>query len=337
MHSFPYWLVSHLVGKLKNTVYLLGSPDNGFNNLGDFAQLIGINKFLLDNYLDHNIVVVPFKDSLRFVEKLNLHKLHDRDVFFIQSGGHFGDFSKGYNALRYALLTQVRTNLVVQLPVNVYYKPDSKRLELDVGFYETRHNFVCLGRSNYDSVFIRETLKIESCFCPDFAFYNYYGDPFEIGISEHKLLMSLRCDFESDFSGFFGDFGLINKLPDDLLRKDLQRVVGRLTGKVQGRLVKFMVKKSFEKFGFNVTVADPNIVKTPVLDVEKRILETVNYYRQFSLVFTNRFHSKVFSLIAETPYLFSLNKTKGKAEKLKRPYPKDFLFLRGYLNNYLPN
>lgn len=296
-------------------IYWLAVPDETINNLGDHAQILGIRQFFNYYFCDCQVIEVKSKDSYAWVKSTNINRY---DLIFIQSGGHFGDFSLFMHNLRKKVLTKFPDNLVIQLPVSVYYyKPGS--VQNDYKFFKDK-KFLCFGRSKLDTHILNNIIG-SAFYCPDFAFMLENIKP---GSNGTGTLLSFRKDFESKFP--FTD--LVKMLPDNRLSRTLTHNISLLTWIPVYTRIKLM---SNEKVYF----FNPQFSTVPITETNRknRVYSCINYYKKYRLVITNHFHTKVFCELSGTPYVFNFNKTPGKHEPFSGNEKKYFPLIASFLRS----
>lgn len=114
-----------------NAIYWLAVPDETLHNIGDHAQVLGIRKFLKEYFPETIVTEVKYSNVYSWVQSA---AIPENALIFIQSGGHFGDFSGFMHTLRKKVLKRFPGNMVVQLPVSVYYEKSDSPLN-DLHFF----------------------------------------------------------------------------------------------------------------------------------------------------------------------------------------------------------
>jgi len=284
--------------------------------------MLGISKYLDVEFPDYNVIRILDRDYSLLLNR----KLSEDDMIFIQSGGHFGNMAYWWHHCRKEIIQRFPDNKIIQFPVSVCYTGKNAKKEFvnDIEFFSNREKLLILCRSNMDTKLLASNFKycrIE--FMPDFAFYLDYD------IYPHErsgALLVLRDNPESNVERFFGHLVSMAETPfgilSELSRKDLIFILKKYARKLDFKIVLNEIKRNYG----NVSFVNIQMSKIPLSDnnIKEVVQKTVQYYATFNIVITDRFHSRVFSQITNTPCVYLGCRTPSKCEAFEDDYSKYF-------------
>ncbi len=269
-----------------------------FHSVGDHAQTLAISKFLKEKFPDYDVIKLCKNET---------HKLgkivKKEDLIFLHSQGNFGSKYHFSHRQRKDIIDAYPNNMIVQLPVSVYYEPTEEGraiFEEDRIFFSGRDNLLILCRTPEEAELLRSQFNCRATFFPDFVFYL---KPKKIGAPRKGILFVLRNDQESLAEERYRS--LIKKLRKPLKastlisEKDLFLIVLDLARKIDCKNYHKSITAGFE----NATVKDVQTSDVDLTDQnrEEYINEVFAIYQKFQIVITDRFHGAVFSQLTQTP------------------------------------
>lgn len=297
-------------------IYWVGALTPKTRSIGDHAQTLTVQQFLKENFCDYEIV--RFYDYE--ADKLFSCQVEEDDLIFLQSGGHWGTFSPFWHSLRKRVIEAYPRNRIVQLPVSVHYGSDVVLFERDKIFFNNRPNLLVLCRSKQGAKLLRENMGVNARYFPDFV---YSLKPSLKTYVRKGVVVVLRRDFESTQKFFFAK--LAERLPlkhtlTRLLHKDFRAATYNYGLKLDRPFVIQLLKRRFWHRPFIVKNAQTASEDVTDANRERIVLDTVNFYRRFELVVTDRFHACVFAVLAGTPFVMLGCKTRGKSNAESQDY-----------------
>jgi exopolysaccharide biosynthesis predicted pyruvyltransferase EpsI/nitroreductase len=308
-------------------LFWVGCFPSFLRSIGDHAQTLAVEKFLSEKFSDFEIrKFYRYEMDAFFTSDLNKN-----DLIFIQSSGDFGDLYPEWHTIRKHIVSAYPENRIVQLPVSVYYRSPA-RFEEDKIFFSDKHNFLVLCRTMKDYDLLSGNFGCKVRFFPDFAFYL---KPELTGSVREGVLVVLRKDAESSYriqsyetlvAYWLKRFRLVGRI----LRKFNHLVLFRLVSAVkEWQLLQSLKKKYGRVVAKDVQIADVDLSDE---NREAVITDVLNYYQEFKVVLTDRFHALVFAYLTNTPSVALKGKIDRKTSFVKRDFAKYFSNFRNIVN-----
>ena len=246
--------------------YFLVPPDR-LKNLGDHAQRVVILAWMRDHFPGTQVIPLDKDQSTLLLKRLKRYVRKD-DVIALHSGGNMGDNGLWSERARRAVVSAFPSNRIVSLPQTISFS-DSPRgraeLEESKRIYEAHRDLVIYARDRASLEFGSRNFKGTEMRCaPDFVLR---WDAGERGVQRTgKILACLRNDEESILSA-----------------RDRQHVLNRTFDR--------------EVVWYDTTLPDDYSVQSWETELEA----VLDYFAQFDLLVTDRFHGLIFGVLTRTP------------------------------------
>jgi exopolysaccharide biosynthesis predicted pyruvyltransferase EpsI/nitroreductase len=311
--------------KLSKRIIWVGLFPREGNCVGDHAQIIAIQKFLEKHFSDYEIAKFYRADIQENWEKF-VNEVKPDDLLLIQSGGDFGSFRGTWHKTRKEIISTFPNNKIVQLPIDILYKPgDWASFEEDKAFFPLR-NFLLLCRNPVNYRTLRENFGCKVLFLPDFVLS--LKPSLEDKPRKGSLLV-LRKDGESKFKVRLLYRG-VNKI--SRLSKPLGLSVRKFVTAFHmfyRIFIEFHIRRQMKKIASPVTVKEVQISDRNITEVDREqyVNAVLNYYRGFKFVVTDRFHGMVFSILTGTPCVVLPCRFPNKMVGYKELVPKNVKFV----------
>ena len=252
-----------------------------FHSIGDHAQTLAITQFLEKEFSDYEVNRFYRTELYDFFKT----KIQKDDLIFIHSSGDFGDlYRASWHDIRKKIIAKYPHNKIIQLPVSVYYRSVAN-FEADKIFFSGRKNIKILCRTVEGTELLQNNFDCDVKFFPDFAFSL---KPSAESSHRKGQLVVFRSDAESRFK---------LKIPEKLIRRPSRRVVKFFNGLSINKKVSTLFKGAVIK---DVQLSDEDITDE---NRKQIVLDCLNFYKNFELVLTDRFHACVFSYLTQTPFV----------------------------------
>ena len=276
-------------------VFWVGCFPSYVRSVGDHAQTLALEKFLLDYFSDYEIKKF-YRDELDAFFNSNVDK---DDLILIHSSGDFGDLYSEWHSIRKRIIAAYHENKIVQLPVSVCYQSPAT-FEEDKIFFSDKSNLLILCRTMDGYRLLSGNFGCKVQFFPDFVFYL---TPKLTETVRDGALLVLRKDAESQYriqsyerlvAYWLKRFRLFGRM----LRKFNHLVLFRLMYSVNKRKLIQGLKRQYGK----VVVKDVQTANVDLSDENREAIinDVLNYYQQFEVVATDRFHGLVFAYLTNT-------------------------------------
>lgn len=282
-------------------------PSNS-RSIGDHAQTYAIQKILETQFGDYKV----FGFSRTETDKFFKCQINTNDIIFIHSSGDFGDLYN-FHRIRKQIIATYPDNLIVQLPVSVHYE-SAVKFECDKIFFSDRKNILILTRTLQEYELLKANFNCKVQYFPDFVYsINPEKAETEKNKTTHKgVLFALRKDGESILTGslcktikkFRSPLTILNRIT----RKNVYQIILQFCINIEYKSMANWLKKR----GYDVKDSQISDYKITDGNREKIIYSTLNYYRRYKLVITDRFHAGVFCKLTNTPYRILGSRIKGK-------------------------
>lgn len=251
----------------KKIIYALTPPPR-LKNVGDHAQVVGIEKWFNDFFNEYDIIEFDKNQTIKYIKDMK-KIVTEGDLIFLHSGGNLSDRAMWSETARRLMIKSFPNNKIVSLPQTIFFSDTWKgRMELKktMRIYNNHPDLAILARDEYSYKLAQNYFPNCNIFlCPDFVLYldQCYDKSFDE--KREGILLCLRNDKES----------ILNE-------QDKKRIRGLL---------------SFDINEFDTTLKK-HINKN---EREKILEETLQLFSKYQLVVTDRFHGVIFAVIAKTP------------------------------------
>jgi len=261
--------------KIKNDfkiIYALTPPPH-LKNIGDHAQVVAINKWLNKNY--PNIQIHEF-DKDECIQRIDYIRAitNPQDIVFIHSGGNLGDRGIWSETGRRNIISSLPENKIISLPQTIFFSDTVKgkiEKEKTIEIYNKHKNLTVIGRdikSTEDASFMFP--KANTFSIPDFVLSLNRDDYINIKKPIKKVLFILRDDSEQIFS---------EKEKNKLLE---------------------LLDLSENNIGYFDTTIEHEIQSH---EREMYIKKTLEYFSDFEMIITDRFHALIFATLLNKPVI----------------------------------
>jgi pyruvyl transferase EpsI len=296
-------------------IFWIGMSAPNHHGIGDHAQTLAIRRLLQKNYKDSEIIKLDRSET----ESLFNEKVKKSDLILINSAGDFGNWCTGFHQWRRRIVRKFPDNRIVQLPVTIYYN-DVSQFELDKQLFGGHKKFLLMARDLTSYEIVKDSFDCQTMFHPDFVFN------FKPELPERKrkgIIAVLREDMESYFNdslylflrshrktSFFGKgyYHTVRRIP---LRRGISKAE-KVLKSISGDIFSGDIQMS------TIDITDANR--------EKIVMDTIKFYRKFTVTVTDRFHGFVFSSLAETPCIALPGQIPHKIKGYKSLFDKTLKF-----------
>jgi exopolysaccharide biosynthesis predicted pyruvyltransferase EpsI/nitroreductase len=299
-------------------IFWVGMSSPQQHGIGDHAQTLAINRLLQKNYKDSEIIRIDRSETKRLFNE----KVKKSDLILINSAGDFGDWCIGgrsFHDWRRRIVRKFPENRIVQLPVTIYYNKMSE-FELDKQLFGNHKKFLLMARDLISYSIVKENFECKTIFHPDFVF------SLKLKYSKRNrkgIIAVLRKDMESHFNDRFYLF-LRSHRKTSFIGKGYYHTVRRIPLNLGiSKAEKVIDNVSEDFFSQDIQVSTVDITDK---NREKIVLDTINFYRKFSVTITDRFHGFVFSSIAKTPCIALIGGIPHKIKGYKSMFNKTLKF-----------
>ena len=284
--------------KCKNPVLLLGTPY--FNNAGDNAQTVCIEKWIKENFASNKL----FSFEQLFLTMNDYHYLKKiakairKDVLVFVQSGYMSNVYQKDELFNRQLVSTFKSNRIVFLPKTISYSND-KDLVLTASFFNKHPSLVFVAR-DFVSERIAKSFFVNSTVLsnPDFVtslIGNYHLPPKK----KEGILLCLRNDKES-------------------------AIDGETRKKLKSELEKIASVTLFD----TTTHIDMDIVRKNRSKYVKSIIEK---FSEYQLIITDRYHGTIFSLISNT-HVIIISTSDHKLEGGIKWFPQHFSRIYSFIN-----
>jgi pyruvyl transferase EpsI len=249
-------------------IYAL-TPTATLRNIGDHAQVVAIERWLMRHYPGHPIVELDKGMVLSCIDVLKA-RVTPKDLIFLHSGGNLGDRGRWSEAARRTMVSAFPDNRIVSLPQTIFFSDTPLgRHERDISstIYGRHRRLTVIGRDEVSGELAAQLFPhAQIATVPDFV-------------------LSLKAE----------DFGLqTNVVPTNrimaCLRQDNESVIAETT--------RHALARSLGEATLFDTTLDRDIGP---MDRAQVLRETLNLFLQHKAVVTDRFHGLIFSVICRKP------------------------------------
>lgn len=262
------------ISKFKNIsekkIFYFGIPAH--SNLGDLAQGVCIRFWIKKHYPEYKVIEIETNAivNTHFSVLKHLKKIYkEEDIIIFQSGYTTTDLGGFADEMHRLVIKTFPKAKMLMMPQTILFKNKDREL-LSSKIYDSAKNMLFLARDkiSYD--------KANKMF-PSIAI-ELYPDIVTTMIGKYKfnnkrngILFCCRNDDEKYYS-------------DD----DINQLINSLKSNYY-----------VEKIDTTKEENKSKILKNP----EKYIMQEINYYSQFDVIVTDRYHGTIFSLISGTPVI----------------------------------
>lgn len=281
---------------LDKKIIWIGAFPVGESNMGDQAQTFAINKFFKNNFPEAQVVKFN-RRQIHTKEQIEQIKnaVSDCDLIFLHSSGDFGSQyyythmeykDDYYHWNRRKIISAFPNNIIYHLPTTVNYDNSEnglRTLNEDINFYKDIDKFTLFCREEVSYRIIKNNLKCNSRFFPDFVFY--LKPKKNIDTSKKNIILNLRTDDESRFNAddinkieervqiYFPEIKSenIHKAPKDLTQETLEYHIDKINEKYSS--AELVVTDQMHSMIFSV------INKIPCIALDDKIPHKLSGYK----------------------------------------------------------
>jgi Exopolysaccharide biosynthesis protein len=252
-------------------IYYFGSPTHA--NLGDLAQAMCIRKWLKKHFPENHVTEIGLDaivdTPLSVLPYLKKH-LRATDLILFQSGYTTTDWGRGqHDATHRIIIEAFPCNKILMMPQTIFFVSE-KNKERTATVYNTAKNMLFLARDKVSYAMALEMFPdVSAMLYPDIV--TTLIGAYAPSKSREGILFCCRNDDEKFYSS--EEIGMLIKkfAPDwEIAQCDTSKNVDRY-----------------------------DVLESP----EKHIWNEIEYYSNFKLIITDRYHGTIFSLIAGTPVI----------------------------------
>lgn len=258
---------AHLKRKHK-IIYALTPPPK-LSNIGDQAQVVAIYKWFEDNYPDTSIIEVNKDECTSMIKPLK-KIVKPNDLIFIHSGGNLGDRGMWSETGRRTIILNFPKNKIISLPQTIFFSDTEKGQQEKLNsarIYNSHKNLTIIGRDLESGKIASEMFPNCKTFSiPDFVLY----------LKASNLLQSRNSIANGTLF---------------CLRQDNESV---LTTDIRNQITEAFELPHEE---FDTTIE--NEIQSN--ERESYLKETLEYFDQFKIIVTDRYHGLIFAAILEKP------------------------------------
>lgn len=272
-HLEQYYIIIKLfLSRSGNKAYLLGSPSH--SNMGDQAQTYCIQKWILNNYQNYTVEILPYypaysspysaiKIFIRAFKKI----VKKNDLLFFHSGYHLTDLY-AVKDLYCEVIENFPDHKIIIFPQTLNFK-DPKELERVSSIFNNHKDVVLLCRDEVSY----ETAKQYFAGCRLYLYPDVVTSligKLKFDNKREGILFCMRNDVESHYN------------PEQIkeLRSRFPNVNTELSDTTIGSKYTSIRKER-----------------------EKYLMNMLNDFSKYQCTITDRYHGTIFSLIAATPVI----------------------------------
>lgn len=253
-------------------IYYLGITQN--SNLGDWAQIYCIRKWLNENYPDYEILEFNSSDVLNrfngFIPKLK-QVYKPEDIFVFESGYNINDMGCNHPQMHINIIKNFPNAKILVMPATIFYKSEYNK-QKDAEGYRKATNMLFLARDEKTEEIAKEMMpKTPVLLFPDIV-TTLIGVNKVPSYNRNGICICCRNDNEKYYS-------------DEEFAK---------------------LKKIFQEKGIKVDITD-TFIDCPYKEIAPNIItklnEKIDSFAKYKFIVTDRFHGAVLSLIAGTPVI----------------------------------
>lgn len=280
-----YLIYNMLVGRERKIVFVFGTPAH--TNLGDQAQTFCINKWINNNFPDYGVRFYNLMETSNFLLFLLHRTIRKKDKIICHSGYHLTDLYQEQDV--YCKLAQMFNDRPIWIfPQTIYYK-DENNIKHTAAIFNSHGHITLMARDEISFETAQKYFKrCKLLLYPDIV-------TSLIGTMKFRhlrdgVLFCIRNDIEAFYSK-----EQINSLKDSF------------------KIIKV------EQTDTTLTLPFKEIVR----DRGRYIQQICEYYSQFMVIITDRYHGTIFSLISGTPVIV-LKTSDHKLSSGVKWFPEEF-------------
>lgn len=264
-----YLFVKYYNLRSKRKIIYVLTPPMQLPNIGDHAQVVGIKKWMSDNYPNYQILEFN-KDETIYLQWVIKKLSNKNDLIFIHSGGNMGDSGLWSEKGRRLTIKNFHDNVIISLPQTIFFsgtEVGKRELKISQKIYSEHPNLTIMARDYKSETLAKEYFPNAKIFsCPDFVLY--LQDQTCNDISKDKrvnILLCLRKDSESALN--------------DQKRSHIQLLINQSFKQIDTTLPRLIPRKNRQN-------EINNIIRTMCCS---------------KIVITDRFHGLIFAVLTKTP------------------------------------
>lgn len=249
-------------------IILMGIPHH--DNLGDVAIGYAEKNFLKENFSNYELICYSEEDLINNMSKIEMEKnnINENDIIFLHGGGNFGNQYLKIEESRRQIIKMFPNNSIIMFPQTIYFTDDEKgrkELEISKKIYSEHKKLIITPRDKKSLEIIKEEFRQNKILLlPDIVTYlKFYEETKREGV-----LLIFRNDKEKSIKY------------DDEMR------------------IQNLVKEKFDKIE-KMDISEGKYFEEEYL--EQKLFETLEKYKKFKLVITDRLHGMIFAMITGTP------------------------------------
>lgn len=268
--KFVYYDIGRLTTPKQHRVYYLGITEH--SNLGDMGQYLCILNWIKENFLSSEIMMYQSSTVVNpFINfPLKLKEIYQpEDIIVFQSGYCTQDLGGDHELMHRMIIDTIPYAKILMMPQTIYFQKEENKKRTSVS-YNQAHNMLFLARDTISYNMAKEMFPdIQTAVFPDIV--TTLIGKYHFNNTRKGVCFCLRDDGEKLYSN--KDLGI--------LKNKIQRVS-------------------------SVTTTDTTIA-TSFKKIRKNILKFTNkqieYFANFEVTITDRYHGTIFSLAAGTPVI----------------------------------
>lgn len=262
-------------------MYIFMQPEHG--NLGDYAISLGERLFLEKYFSEYEKIWIT-TDEWIYLEDIIVQNIKTTDVIFMNGGGYFGDiWPSGETSKK--ICTQFPNNIKIFFPNTLTYSntdySNNTQCQKDIEWIKKQKELHLFFRDTYSFEFLKSYSGINCYYAPDMALFI---EPMKRNgeVKNGKILVCFRNDKEKRID--------------------------------EGDEIVFLLKE----FGYDPIERDIHLNSFVSLeDGYKRVKEFIQQLQEYEIVFTDRLHAMIMSVLAGVPCIATDNLTR----KVSGVYP----------------
>ncbi|MBI6063036.1 polysaccharide pyruvyl transferase family protein [Clostridium perfringens] len=260
--------------KTKNKIFITLLPSHG--NLGDHAIAYASNKFLEENFPEHQVIQLDMFEIYKYGKAIR-KVLSKGDFIVIIGGGNMNNLYMHEEWTRRFVIKTFKNVPIISLPQTITFTNDNKgKIELNKTkkIYNNNNNLTIFARENKSYEIMKKTFKSNKVLeNPDMVFYLEDLD-LNKDFNRDGILVCLRNDKEAYIKS-----------------EDKESIINKL-------------KSDYNKVKISDTVINKRVsVKTR----EEELFKLWSDFFSSEVVITDRLHGMIFAVITKTPCIVIRN------------------------------
>lgn len=263
-----------------------------YNNLGDQAIAYAMCIFLGDIFGIENLIVIKENEVLSYLKDLE-RKIQKEDIIVLSGGGNMGDLYPRYEAIRRIIIKRFPDNKIIIFPQTIDYSLDKygKREFSNSRKIYNNHKKLYICAREKKSYEIMSKVYNHVLLIPDIVLYLKNRIKLEPIYSKKQVGICLRHDKES--------------LLDSIMENNIIE----------------MFKDNEYELCFLSTMSKGKVDFSTNQIRREKIIEKLKEFKECELIFTDRLHGMIFSILADKPCIIADNsnhKISGVYEMLQQ-------------------